>query len=135
VILIVNIFEIITVVAVGVVAWVVYGKFPGYEGVFKILIAGISGVVGVFVVVWLVRLLAKGWNFIFPLRPRCLRGCCDSDDYLYKKTSSQGVWFECKCGGQYLIEGRSFREVTLHGEIRPYMKKIGLGKWVSDASR
>jgi hypothetical protein len=123
VILIVNIFEIITVVAVGVVAWVVYGKFPGYEGVFKILIAGI------------VRLLAKGWNFIFPLRPRCLRGCCDSDDYLYKKTSSQGVWFECKCGGQYLIEGRSFREVTLHGEIRPYMKKIGLGKWVSDASR
>lgn len=82
------------------------------------------------------------WRLLVFLRPwpQCRRGNCrQSTDYLYPEGSLYGydeeaqAWrLKCRCGDQYLFDGKRFMELTKDNRRLPYKRLVGLRKWTDD---
>jgi hypothetical protein len=94
------------------------------------------GFVVVFLLAWAV--LLGRILLLFPF-PSCRHGKCHSiDDYTWNWGSLFGreawgvYYYKCKCGHQYIREGKRFMEILSDGTKCPYKKLIGFRKWTDD---
>jgi hypothetical protein len=83
--------------------------------------------------IWLGRIL-----FFYPF-PFCRRGKCHSiEDYRWYIDAifgrvGRGVYlYKCKCGDEYIREGKRFMEILPDGTKRPYKKLVSFRKWADD---
>lgn len=90
----------------------------------------------VFLFAW--ALLLGRLLLFFPFPP-CCRGQCGSiDEYTWNMGRIFGYerWriyhYWCKCGDEYIREGRRFYQVLPDGTRKPYLKLIGFRKWQAD---
>lgn len=111
-------------------------------GVLVGIVGGLASTVFVYASCWG---LIQAHYRIFPLRPRCKRGQCQSADfhwddedfqrYRQNPKASKGTVFVCKCGDKYLHRGRHFSELLSDGNTRPYMIHPPLWRrWHSETS-
>jgi hypothetical protein len=123
---------------------VVIGCFIGiriYAASGSILFGVVGLIVGFLlsILFWiLLRKILDVWYKIFPLRPPCRQGKCDSDDYRFNIELSKSIKkdvFVCKCGDKYIHRGRLFCELLDDGSIQPFMKHPFLfRKWSKNSS-
>ena len=117
---------VLAFVAVGVVAAAWAAQYVGWIGYPLGFIAGVGlstgGVIGVLALIM----------YVWPERPVCENGRCQSGDYDLRRASDTLYWF-CRCGQRYRNEGRRFYKVREDGSYEPYMIKKPFRGWFPDA--
>ena len=83
--------------------------------------------------IWLGRIL-----LFYPF-PACrLEKCRGIEDYRWSMDAifgrvGRGVYlYSCKCGDEYIREGKRFMEILPDGNKRPHKILVGFRKWVDD---
>jgi hypothetical protein len=102
------------------------GRWTGY----------IIGILAVFILIWLV-LLGRILLF-FPFTTCRKQKCHGIKDYgwpigaIYGRVGWGVYRYGCRCGDEYIRQGRRLMELLPDGTKRPYKKLIGFRKWADD---
>jgi hypothetical protein len=99
-------------------------------------LAGVpAGLVSGYFAFHALRWLVDFYYWIRPLRPKCSKGMCRSEDYAVKVTKKEGNWeteFRCKCGETYLTKGNRFMILLPDRTTQPYMLRKPFHNWEPD---
>jgi len=125
---------------IGTTIWIacgaILGSFLGNRwGAFGYIFGFLAGFLSASVLTWLILVTQN--LFLMPF-PECRRGKCHSfRDYVWKRGTIYGrekggiFRYRCKCGDEYIRDGKRFMQVLSDGTTRPY-KRYEHGKWVDD---
>jgi hypothetical protein len=131
---IVNLFEIIWLLAI--IFWVYHcAKWFGiYFGVFGWVIGFVVGIVSALIAWVILDKLVSLWAKLRPHLPKCRKCNCSSIDYKLLKCSQDSAIWQCRCGTKYariakkilnpMVE-QHFMEILDDGTTKPYMKRKG----------
>ena len=135
-----SVFRLISVwfcLAIGVI----FGRLLGNQLENLCGLAGcwagyIIGFMAVLIIIWLAFL---GHISLFPRFTTCRKQKCHRiHDYgwpigaIYGRVGWGVYRFGCRCGDEYICEGKKFLEILPDGTKRPYKKLIGFRKWADD---
>lgn len=112
--------------------WIVNGFDFGPAAYVVGFVVGFAGAV---VLTWaIIRVRVH----VFFSYPTCRQGLCSGIEcYAWPKGTIYGrvrggYLYRCKCGEQYIRDGRKFMSVGPEGARMPYKKLIGFHKWADD---
>ncbi len=89
--------------------------------------------IGAFGVILIVKGIARIESIFYRPLPVCRNNVCQGNDYKYVHNQQGIVVCRCKCGSDYILNGRRFGEITPEGAFHPYMKRAMFGKWIPDS--
>ena len=108
----------------------------GPWGTIGAVVGFILGISGAFLLTW--GFLLGRTLLLFPFPP-CRQGrCARYKDFTWKRGTiygrqSDGTYlYRCKCGDQYLREGRRFVAILSDGTRQPYKKLVAFRTWIDD---
>jgi hypothetical protein len=111
-------------------------QLPRSWGLVGHVVGFAIGFAGAVVLTWAI---VVGRILVFMPYPICRQGRCSSmKEYswpkgtVYGKTNSGEYRYRCKCGDQYIRDGRRFMAVGHDGAKLPYKKLVGFHKWADD---
>lgn len=129
---------------IGTSIWIACGVMSSFLlghvfGAFGYVLGFLVAVVAGFLLTWLVLVTLNVW---LNSRPDCRRGKCRTfRDYVWKRGTVYGrerdgtFRYRCRCGDEYVRDGRRLLELLKDGTTRPYKRYKGRGRWVSDTIR
>lgn len=125
------------VTAIWIASGVVLSSLLGRAwGTFGYVFGFLVGVVIVILLTWII-ILSR--NLLLMPFPVCRSGKCRTfRDYTWKRGTLYGrekggiFRYRCRCGDEYIRDGRRFLQVLSDGTTRPYKKYEGGNQWVDD---
>ena len=128
--LLVNAFELIPLLVVGLAVMWALGQLLGRSGL-------LIGVVPVFVFGLIVafrslRNAITETRDALRTRPPCLRGKCNGREYVLVNSTESKALFRCRCGDLYLRDGDHFLQMLPDHSLLPYMVLDTTKTWRTD---
>jgi hypothetical protein len=68
-------------------------------------------------------------------KPTCTSDRCDNEDYIWTRTSDGKLVCQCKCGHEYVMDGKRFLTVDSNDTIKPYKRWSEQDGWILEDDR